>query len=81
LCGNLTFIGHLCEICSMYENTSVSEVCAVSEVLCSVSDGHYTKSGNCSIFDEEKGRRVLDLRLLHRRKRETHDGGARLPFY
>jgi hypothetical protein len=25
------------------------------EVLCSVSDGHYTELNNCSISDEEKG--------------------------
>jgi hypothetical protein len=42
-------------MCSMCENMDVSEVCAVSEVLCSVSDGQYTKSGNCSVSDEEKG--------------------------
>jgi hypothetical protein len=61
LCENLTFIGYLCEICSMCENLTfiwylcqnmvISEVCVVSEVLCSVSDGHYTEFGNCSIFD------------------------------
>jgi hypothetical protein len=34
----------------------VSEVCAISKVLYSVSDGHYTESGNCSVSDEEKGR-------------------------
>jgi hypothetical protein len=34
-------------------------VCAVSKVLCLVSDGHYTESGNCSVSDDEKGRRVL----------------------
>jgi hypothetical protein len=44
LCENVTFIGYLCEICSMCENMaircldSISEVCAVSEVLCSVFD-------------------------------------------
>jgi hypothetical protein len=31
----------------------VSKVCAVSEVLCLVSDRHYTESGNCSVSDEE----------------------------
>jgi hypothetical protein len=50
---------------------AVSEVCVVSEVLCSVSDGHYTESGNCSIFDVEKGRRALDMCILHKRKREA----------
>jgi hypothetical protein len=43
---------------------TVSEVCTVSEVLCSVSDGHYTESGNCSISDEEKGE-VLSVRTSH----------------
>jgi hypothetical protein len=42
----------------------VSEVCVVSEVLCSISDGHYTESNNCSISDEEKGEtRVVKARL------------------
>jgi hypothetical protein len=35
------------------------------EVLCSVSDGHYTEFDNCSISDEEKGRRALDTRVSH----------------
>jgi hypothetical protein len=56
LCKNFTFIGYLCEICSTCENMVVSDVCAVSELLCSVPDGHYTKSGNSSVSDEEKGR-------------------------
>jgi hypothetical protein len=43
LFGNLTFIGYLCEISSMCESMVLSEVCAVSEVLCSISDGHYTE--------------------------------------
>jgi hypothetical protein len=30
LCGNFTFIGYFCEICSMCENMYVFEVCAVS---------------------------------------------------
>jgi hypothetical protein len=33
----------------------VSEVCAVSEVLCSVSDGHYPESDNFSFSVEKKG--------------------------
>jgi hypothetical protein len=32
-----------------------SEVCVVSEVSCSVSDGHYTESGNCLVSNKEKG--------------------------
>jgi hypothetical protein len=60
LCENLTFIGHWCEICSMCKNIviwcpgSASEVCVVSEALCSVSDEHYTESSKCSVSDEEK---------------------------
>jgi hypothetical protein len=42
---------------------AVSEVCAVSEVLCSVSDGHYTEFGNSSISDEEKGRHASRILL------------------
>jgi hypothetical protein len=30
LCGNFTFIGYFCEMCSMCENMDVFEVCAVS---------------------------------------------------
>jgi hypothetical protein len=43
---------------------AVSEVCAFSKVLCSVSDGYYTESGNCSISDEEKGRHDLDTACI-----------------
>jgi ribosomal protein L34 len=46
----------------------VSKVCVLSKVLCLVSDRHYTESGNCSVSDEEKGRRVLATRVSHRRK-------------
>jgi hypothetical protein len=53
-------------------------VCVVSEALCSVSDGHYTESGNCLISDEEKERRALTARISHLRQRETHIMGARL---
>jgi hypothetical protein len=38
----------------MFENMAFSEVCAVSEVLCSVPFGHYTESGNSSVSDEDK---------------------------
>jgi hypothetical protein len=38
--------------------TSVSEMCAVSEVLHLVFNGYYTKSGNNSVSDE-KGRRTV----------------------
>jgi hypothetical protein len=68
--------------------------CAVSEVLYSVSYGHYIESGNCTISDEEKGRRaiatclsylgkgrhMLDTRISHRKQREARYIGARLPF-
>jgi hypothetical protein len=54
LCENLSYIGYWCEICSMCENMAVSEVCAISEVLCSVHNGHYIESSNWSISDEEK---------------------------
>jgi hypothetical protein len=51
---------------------TISEVCAVSVFLCSFSDGHYTKSGNYSISDEEKGRRALATHVSHLRERR-HD--------
>jgi hypothetical protein len=35
------------------------------KVLCSVSDGYYTEFGNCSISDEEKGRRALGTHIPH----------------
>jgi hypothetical protein len=44
---------------------AVSEVCVVFEVLCSISDGHYTEFGNCSIFYEEKGRCANETRVSH----------------
>jgi hypothetical protein len=55
----------LCEICSE------TEVCAVSEALCSVFDGHYTESGNCSVSGEEKVRHALITRISHLKKMET----------
>jgi hypothetical protein len=61
----VTCIGYLCEICSMCENMVVSEVCTVSEVLCSISDGHYTESGNCLVSDKEKGRHARTTRVLY----------------
>jgi hypothetical protein len=78
MCGNLTFIGYLCEICSMCENMAVCEVCAISEVLCLVSDGQYTEYSNCSVSDEGKGRHTLATRVSYRRKRETHASYVRL---
>jgi hypothetical protein len=37
-----------------------------------ISDGHYTKSGNYSISNEEKGRRALATHVSHLRERR-HD--------
>jgi hypothetical protein len=51
------------------ENMAVSEVCAVFEILCLVSDGNYTEFGDCSISDEEKGRRAIGTCILHLIKR------------
>jgi hypothetical protein len=76
--GNLTFNGYLCEMCSMCENMAISEVCAVFEVLCSVSDGHYTESENCSVSDEEKRRRAPGTSVSHRRKTEMCQRNTRL---
>jgi hypothetical protein len=62
----------------MCENMVVSKVCAVSKVLCLVSDGHYTEFGNCSVSEEGKGRRALATGVLHRRKRETCSSNERI---
>jgi hypothetical protein len=59
-----------------------------------ISDGHYTKSGNCSVSDKEKGRRAiakrasylgkgrrkLDMHVSHRKQRVTRYIRAHLPF-
>jgi hypothetical protein len=50
---------------------SVSEVCAVSEVLYSVFDGHYTEAGNSLVPEEEKGRRAHAMHVTYLRRRET----------
>jgi hypothetical protein len=50
----------------------VSKVCVVSRALCSVSGGHCTESGNCSVSGEEKGRHDLITRVSDLKKRETH---------
>jgi hypothetical protein len=69
-------------------------MCAVSEVLCSVSQIHYIEYDSCSVSDEEKGRRALTthvsyrrkgrhalaMRVLHMRQRETVYIRERLPF-
>jgi hypothetical protein len=62
----------------MCENMAISEVCAVSEVLCSIPDGHYTESGNCSVFDEEQGRHTHIVCVSYLRRRETRPCNARL---
>jgi hypothetical protein len=62
----------------MCENMTVSEVCAVSEVLCSVFDGHYTEFGNCSVSDEEKWRHAHATCVLYLRRRETPPRNTRL---
>jgi hypothetical protein len=54
----------------MCENMAISKVCVVSEVLCSVPDGHWTESGNSSVFDEDKGRRAHQTRVSYLNKRE-----------
>jgi hypothetical protein len=46
-------------------------VCAVFEVLCLVSSGHYTESGNSSVSDEEKGRHAHTTCISYLRRRET----------
>jgi hypothetical protein len=38
-------------------------VSVVSKALCAVSDGHYTKSGNCSVSDEKNGDHLTVMRL------------------
>jgi hypothetical protein len=44
----------MCENMAIRCLGSVSKVCAVSEAMCSVSDGYYTECGNCLVSDEEK---------------------------
>jgi hypothetical protein len=62
----------------MCENMIVSEVCVVSEVLCSVSDGHYTGHDNFLVSDEEKGRRAHTTCVSYLRRREMHPHNVRL---
>jgi hypothetical protein len=56
----------------------VSEVCAVSEVLCSVSDGHYPESDNFSFSVEEKRRRTHATCVSYLRRRETRPRNTHL---
>jgi hypothetical protein len=53
-------------------------VCAVSEVLCSISDGHYTESGNSLVSDEEKGRHAHEMLVSYLRRIETRPRSAHL---
>jgi hypothetical protein len=62
----------------MCENLTVSKVCAVYEVLCSVPDGYNTESGNCSVSDEEQGRRTHTTCVSYLRRRETRPCNAHL---
>jgi hypothetical protein len=55
-------------------------VCAISEASCSVFNGHYIESNNCSDSDEEKGRRALTTCVSHLKKRETHSKYACLAY-
>jgi hypothetical protein len=57
---------------------AVSEVCAISEALCSVSDGPYAEPGNCSISAEEIRRCALAMGVSHGRKRERRTSYTRL---
>jgi hypothetical protein len=70
----------MCENMAISSLCSVSEVCAVSEALCSVSDGHYTESDNCSISNEEKERHTLWGHISYAKKRETRVLGACLVY-
>jgi hypothetical protein len=65
----------------MCENMGVSKVCAVSEVLCSISDEHYTEFGNYSVSDEVKGRRDHTTRVSYVRRRETYPRNVHLVSY
>jgi hypothetical protein len=96
----VAFIGYLCEICSICENMailclgSVSKVCAVFEVLCSVSDGTILnlaivqflvkKKGDMRYMGASpisvKGRHALWGRVSNLNKRETSVMGVRLSF-
>jgi hypothetical protein len=52
------------------KNMVVSEVCAVSDVLCSIFDGHYTESDNCLVSDEEQGRCAHATRVSYLTRRD-----------
>jgi hypothetical protein len=71
----------MCENMIIWCLGSISDaLCAVSKALCSVSDRHYTKYGNYSVSDKEKGRLVLWGRISYLSKKEMRIMGARLPF-
>jgi hypothetical protein len=52
----------------MCKNMVVSEVCAVSKVLSLVSNGHYTKSDNCSVAEICHVRGITENSLSATRK-------------
>jgi hypothetical protein len=61
----------MCENMTIWCLCSVSEAfCASFEALCSVFYEHYTESGNCSVFDEDKGGHTLTTCISHLKKRE-----------
>jgi hypothetical protein len=68
----------MCENMVILCHGSASEVCAVSKVLRSVSDGRYTESDNGSVSDEEKGRRDHAMRILYLRRREMRPRNGHL---
>jgi hypothetical protein len=70
----------MCENMAISSLCSVSKVCAVSEALCLVSDGHYTESNNCSVSNEEKERRTLWGCVSYAKKRETRVMGVCLVY-
>jgi hypothetical protein len=58
---------------------SISDALSVvSEGLCSVSDRYYSESNNCSVFDEENGRRALWGCVSYLNEREMHVMGVHL---
>jgi hypothetical protein len=53
-------------------------VCSVSQALCSLSNEHYTDSGNSLVSDEEKGKRALTMRVSYLKQREMWSKYVRL---
>jgi hypothetical protein len=50
-------------------------LCSISKALYSVSNGHYTESGNYYVSDGRKGRYALSRSVSHLMKNETHVRG------